>query len=168
MTNGESEATMHVPEYMANQIERTADSLAHFIASTHEDKLHWQPQTEGSAPTRSVLEQVAECVVVNRMIAAGLRGDVMPPSASGGPALILTNGTEAEELLRASGVELAAAVRALTEADLEKMYQHPRGQFLGANLIMMPLRNMAYHAGQINLIQMLAGDPEFHVPPQWR
>ena len=159
---------MHVPEYMAIQIERTADSLAYFIGTTHEDKLQWQPQTEGSAPTRSVLEQVAECVVVNRMIAAGLRGEVMPAPTGGVPALVLTNASEAQEQLRASGAELAAAVRSLTEADLEKMYQHPRGQFMGANLIMMPLRNMAYHAGQVNLIQMLAGDPEFHVPPQWR
>ena len=157
---------MHVPEYMAIQIERTADSLAHFIGTTHEDKLQWQPQTEGSAPTRSVLEQVAECVVVNRMIAAGLRGDAMP--ATPYSSLVLTTAAEAQEQLRASGAELAAAVRTLTEADLEKLYQHPRGQFLGANLIMMPLRNMAYHAGQVNLIQMLAGDPEFHVPPQWR
>ena len=159
---------MHVPEYMAIQTERMTDSLAHFLATTHEDKLQWQPQTEGSAPTRSVLEQIAECVVVNRMIAAGLRGETPSPPSASGPALILTNGTDAQEQVRTSGAELATAIRTMTEADLERMYQHPRGQFLGANLIMMPLRNMAYHAGQINLIQMLAGDPEFHVPPQWR
>ena len=159
---------MHVPEYMAAQTERMTDSLAHFIASTQEDKLQWQPQTEGSAPTRSVLEQIAECIMVNRMIAAGLRGETPSPPAASGPALVLTSGLEAQEQLRTSGAELAAAIRTMTEEDLERMYQHPRGQFLGANLIMMPLRNMAYHAGQINLIQMLAGDPEFHVPPQWR
>jgi hypothetical protein len=160
---------MHVPEYMATQTERMTDSLAHFIATTREDKLSWQPQLEGSAPTRSVLEQLAECVVVNRMIAALLRGETPPPPAVGAaPPLVLATGAEAQEQLRASGMELASAIRTMTEEDLERTYQHPRGQFLGANLIMMPLRNMAYHAGQINLIQMLAGDPEFHVPPQWR
>jgi len=159
---------MHVPEYMARQTERMTDSLAHFIATTQDDKLQWQPQTEGSAPTRSVLEQIAECVVVNRMIAAGLRGETPSPPSASGPALVLANGTDAQEQVRTSGAELAAAIRTMTEEDLERMYQHPRGQFVGANLIMMPLRNMAYHAGQINLIQMLAGDPEFRVPPQWR
>ncbi|MCW3099690.1 MAG: DinB superfamily [Chthonomonadaceae bacterium] len=160
---------MHVPEYMATQTERMTDSLANFIATTREDKLAWQPQIEGSVPTRSVLEQVAECVVVNRMIAALLRGETPPPPAvSAAPPLVLATGAEAQEQLRASGTELAGAIRTMTEEDLERAYQHPRGQFLGANLIMMPLRNMAYHAGQINLIQMLAGDPEFHVPPQWR
>ena len=105
---------MHVSEYMAAQTERMTDSLAHFIATTHDDKLQWQPQTEGSAPTRSVLEQVAECVVVNRMIAAGLRGETPSPPTASGPALILTSGAEAQEQVRASGVELAAAIRTMT------------------------------------------------------
>lgn len=159
---------MNIQDYMATQTERMTDSLAHFIATTREDKLHWQPQTHGSAPTRSVLEQIAECVVVNRMIAAALRGETPPPPDVSGPPLVLSNAAEAQSELHESGVELVAAIRTMTEEDMERMYQHPRGQFLGANLIMMPLRNMAYHAGQINLIQILAGDPEFHVPPQWR
>lgn len=161
---------MQVPEYMATQTERMTDSLAHFIASTQADKLQWQPQVEGSAPTRSALEQVAECVLVNRVIAGVLRGEAPPPppAADQGPALVLETAAEAQEQLRASGAELAAAIRTMTVEDLERTYQHPRGQFLGANVIMMALRNMAYHSGQINLIQMLGGDPEFHVPPLWR
>ena len=27
----------------------------------------------------------------------------------------------------------------------------------------MPYRNMAYHAGQVNYVQMLYGDTEFHI-----
>ena len=38
----------------------------------------------------------------------------------------------------------------------------------GENVIVMCLRNMAYHAGQTNFIQILYGDTEFHVPPTWR
>jgi hypothetical protein len=159
---------MNVPEYVAHQTERMTDGLAHFVATTQQDRVQWQPQTEGSCPTRSVLEQIAECVVVNRMIAAGLRGETPLAPVSAGPPLVFTSSADAQEQLQASGAELAAAIRAMTEADLERMYQHPRGQFLGSNLIMMPMRNMSYHAGQINLIQMLTGDPEFHVPPQWR
>ena len=56
----------------------------------------------------------------------------------------------------------------MSAEDLHRKFQHPRGLFVGSNLIMMCLRNMAYHAGQINLIQMLSGDGEFHVPPKWR
>ena len=64
--------------------------------------------------------------------------------------------------------ELAAAIRGLTEEDLERTYPHPRGPRLGANLILICYRNMAYHAGQINYIQTLYGDQEFHVPANWR
>ena len=39
---------------------------------------------------------------------------------------------------------------------------------LGKNVILMPMRNMGYHIGQLNLIQMLYGDAEFHVPANWR
>ena len=63
---------------------------------------------------------------------------------------------------------LAAAIRAMTEADLSRVYAHPRAQISGENLIVMCYRNMAYHVGQINLIQMLYGDAEFHLPPKWR
>ena len=35
----------------------------------------------------------------------------------------------------------------------------------GEVLIDMPYRNMTYHGGQINLIQLLLGDKEFHMAP---
>jgi len=56
----------------------------------------------------------------------------------------------------------------MSEADLSRVFEHPRGQMSGENVIIMCLRNMAYHAGQANFIQILYGDTEFHVPPTWR
>ncbi len=159
---------MNVPEYMARQTERMADSLAHFIATTPEDKLVWHPQMEGSAPTRSILEQVGECVAVNRLIASLLRSGKPPEASPGRTAPAFANGQDAQEQLVASARELAEAVRGMSEEDLTRTYEHPRGQMRGENVIMMCLRNMAYHAGQINLYQILSGDAEFHVPPTWR
>ena len=159
---------MTVQEYMARQTERMGDSLAHFIASTPEDRLVWHPSLEGSAPTRSILEQVSECVLVNRMLAALLRGGKVEAPGPGSPAIKFANGQDAQEQLVASARELAAAIVRMSEADLTRTYEHPRGQMLGENVIMMCLRNMAYHAGQANFIQMLYGDSEFHVPPTWR
>ena len=37
----------------------------------------------------------------------------------------------------------------------------------GITLIEMPYRNMAYHCGQLNFIQTIYGDKEFHLPPTW-
>src|SRR5579871_470719 len=106
-----SHHTLTVPEYMADQTERTADSLAHFIATTQEDKLNWQPTHEGSSSTRSALEQAAECVVVNRLIAKVLRGETPTLPDPSRPPLTLANNQEAQDAIRSSGAELAAAIR---------------------------------------------------------
>lgn len=159
---------MNVPEYMAGQTERIAFGLAHFIATTPEDKLDWTPKVEGSTPLRSVLQQVAECVEVNRLIARVLSGGGAAPPPGNAENLTFANGEEAQKELIASAAELAAAIRGLSEDDLKRPFHHPRGQLLGENLIIACFRNMAYHAGQVNFIQMLCGDPEFHVPSNWR
>ena len=156
-----------VPEYIARQTERFAETLAHGLETTAEDKRGWRVAVEGSAPTRSALEQVAECVVINRYIAALLRGDVSAPPAGGFPELTFADVQDAQTQLRASARELAEAIRPLDDERLNRSYQMRRGPTPGHNLILMPYRNMAYHFGQINFIQMLAGDPEFHVPASY-
>ncbi len=159
---------MKVTDYVARQTERMAEAMAHFVATTPEDRLVWHPQVEGSAPTRSILEQAGECVAVNRTFAAVLRRGPVETSNGGMLEVKLANGQDAQEQLVISARELAQAIRGLSDDDLQKRFTHPRGEFLGENLIMSPLRNMAYHAGQLNLIQMLYGDAEFHVPATWR
>ena len=159
---------MTIPAYMARQTERLADSLAHFVATTPEDRLVWHPAIEGGAPTRSILEQVSECVVVNRMLATLIRGGSLTPQPLDAPPIKFANGQDAQEQLVASARELSAAIGAMCEGDLARVYEHPRAPMVGENLIMMGLRNMAYHAGQANFIQILYGDTEFHVPVTWR
>jgi hypothetical protein len=154
---------MTVQEYIANQTVRMAESMVHFVESTPPDRLTLAPTVEGAAPTRTPLEWVGECVTVNGLIANVLRGE---PVQSAEPKI--ENAADARRLLTESAAELANAIRSLTDDDLEREFQHPRGRMLGQNVIMMPMRNMAYHSGQINLVQILAGDPEFHVPPNWR
>ena len=156
---------MTIPEYVANQTERVADSLAYFLSVMPAERLNWKPELPGAAPTRSALEQVSECIGVNRLVAKVLRGEVVAGSHD---ETEFADGDEAQKLIQESAAELTAAIRAMTEADLTRVYAHPRAQIPGENLIMMCYRNMAYHAGQINLLQMLYGDAEFHVPPKWR
>lgn len=162
------ESIMRITEYIAGQTERMANSLAHFIATTPEDRLHWRPDAEDSAPTRSILEQTAECVAVNRLFAALVRTGEAPTGLPSADDIQFANGLDAQEQLVMSAAELANALRAMPEEDLQRTFHHPRAEVLGANLILMGYRNMAYHAGQANLIQMLGGDSEFHVPPMWR
>ncbi len=159
---------MKVTEYLANQTERMAAGLAHFMATTDPEKLNWKPEMPGSEGSRSPLQQVSECVQVNLGMAKLFRGEVYnaPPGAP--PDLLFADAASAQKALIDSAAELASVIRQLDDAALAKMYSHPRGEILGSNMMIMPLRNMAYHAGQINQIQMLLGDSEFHVPPNWR
>jgi hypothetical protein len=156
-------------EYQARKIERMAASLAHFITATDPARLDWRPTVDEKSQTRSVLAQAGECVAANRYTAALLRGENTPPipGRDGNPLVTLASSDEAEQQLIASGQELAAAVRALEEGALAHLYPHWRGPVQGEVMIEVAYRNMAYHAGQINMIQLLAGDTEFHVPLTW-
>jgi hypothetical protein len=153
-------------EFQARNIEQIAETLAYFVETTREDRLRWQPTLEGAAPTRSVLEQISECVIVNRAFAALLRGQSPPQAPMRQAAIEFDGAASAQEQLLASARDLAAAVRGLDDAALEREYPSWRGPIPGATAIVLPYRNMAYHGGQINLIQLLYGDAEFHVPPR--
>ncbi len=153
---------MTIQEYVAEQTVRVAVSLAHFLQTTQEDKRDWLPETT----TRSATQQAGECVGVNRFMAKLISGEEVLASSLHDYAF--ESAEDAQNQLVESANLLANAIRAMPEESLERVYQHPRGQIVGRNLIIMPLRNMAYHAGQINFIQTLYGDTEFHVPPTWR
>jgi hypothetical protein len=160
---------MTIGEWQAKRIERIADALAHFVDTTVPDRLDWRPPAEGAAQTRSALDQISECILVNRYFAALLRGET-PAQATAvreEPPRPFQSAGEAKAQLLESAREVADAVRALDADALTRTYPHRRGPVSGESLIEMPYRNMAYHAGQINFIQTLYGDTEFHVPPTW-
>lgn len=158
---------MTIGEFQAKKIERIAEALAHFVETTREDRLAWEAPGENGAKGRTVLEQASECVVVNRLFAALLRGEpVDAPTARANAPVYVDSGSACADL-RKSGRELAEAVRRLSDSDLERAFPFWRGPVAGEILIEMGYRNMAYHAGQVNFIQTLYGDAEFHVPPMW-
>ena len=159
---------MTVFEFQARRVERISAALAHFVESTNVDKLDWRPPLERAA-TRSILAQIGECVLTNRYAAALLRGENpdYTPARDAPPPIAFADSHDAQSQTIASGQELAAAIRTVGEADLERTYPHWRGAIRGEVIMEMPYRNMAYHAGQVNYVQMLYGDTTFHLPPTW-
>jgi hypothetical protein len=158
---------MDAQEYMAEQIELIAESMAHFIEVTDTEKRTWKPLIAGSAPTRSTLELAGECVATNRYFAALLRGEAVAMPAGGAKVPPINSAEEARRELMASSKELSDAVRRMTETEMDRLYSHWRGPTTGKKLVMGVYRNMAYHVGQINLIQILGGDADFHPPTYW-
>jgi uncharacterized damage-inducible protein DinB len=156
---------MTVQEFQAQKIEGAAYWLAHFIATTPADKQDWTPTIEGSAKLRSMLDFANECVIVNNIFAQILRGETptMTPNIFEAPRNF-NNGEEAGEALKASAKACADSVRAMSDADLTRMYATRRGEFPGHVAIEFPYRNMTYHSGQANLYQLQYGDEAFHFP----
>ncbi|HZP80198.1 MAG TPA: DinB family protein, partial [Chthonomonadaceae bacterium] len=132
-------------------------------AMTQEDRLDWHPSADPQSKTRSALDQAAECIDVNRRMAALLRGETPGPPVFERP---FADGKEAQEQIRESAKELAEAVRGLDEEALTRIYTTAMGPMPGALLLEIAAGNLNYHFGQINYIQTLYGDTEFHLPPR--
>src|SRR5262245_19074685 len=160
---------MTVFEFQASRIERIAIAMSQFLASTRPDKLDWHPPIEG-ADTRTIYEMVSECIQTNLNCAASLRatGDEAQPTRGNPKEMNFSSPEDAGNRLIGSARELASAVREMRASDLDRDYQHWSGNVRGEVYIELPYRNMAYHAGQINYIQTLYGDTEFHLPDNWR
>jgi hypothetical protein len=157
---------MTVQEYQAGCIERAGRTLAFYVETTLPERREWKPEVEGAAGLRSALDVVSECILVNGLIANILRtGQIPATNPVHGAPRPFANAAEAGPMLEESARELANTVRAMTDDDLTREFPWRRGPVSGAGLIEIPLRNMHYHGGQVNLLQLLYGDTEFRVPP---
>lgn len=154
---------MTVQEFQARKIVRNAHAVAHWLATTPEDRLDWCPSTGPESCTRSAISQIGECISANRRFAAILEGKHPPAPLERYSA----SSEQAQRELIESAEQLAAVVQCLPDEALTQEFPTPRGPVAGEFVIDQPNRNMAYHGGQINMIQLLLGDSEFHVPPPW-
>ena len=156
---------MNAMEWQAGAIERAANLMAYWVETTNEDRLNWCPQTEDASKTRCIKDQIAECIGLNRGLAAALRGD-SPASDedvhAGGKGEL-----DRKSMIRglaSSGKDLAEAVRGYNPADLNKEINLGFGPFPAGALIEIAFGNLWYHGGQINMTQLLYGDTEFRFP----
>ena len=152
---------MTIQEFQARNVLRIARTLSHFVATTPADKLDWCPYLDEKSCTRSVLDQISECVACNRYITILLGGGEISVSSS----RPITDAQTAQEELLLSAEALAAILRVVPDESLAKPFTMPSMTVIGEVLIDIPTRNMSYHGGQINYLQMLLGDRESHVPP---
>jgi hypothetical protein len=152
-------------QFQARQIVKASLFMAKFVESTREDKLRWRPSTEESSCTRSVLEQVGECIFANIRFRHFLQGETAPAPPADWDSF--TSAADAVSQLRDSADRLAVVIAAMDNESLSKNYTTHRGPMPGALAIQFPLRNMTYHIGQINMIQLLYGDKEFHIDEEF-
>jgi len=152
-------------QWQARLIEKSATILATFVESTPEDRLRWRPSIDDQSKTRSVLEQVGECIYANVRFRHVLLGEAVPAAPAEWDTF--ASAEEAVMQLKNSAKELADVVAGLDSAGLAKEYMTHRGPMPGALAMQFPVRNMTYHMGQINMIQLLYGDAEFHITEEF-
>lgn len=152
---------MDVIEWQARAIENAGELMAFALSTTQEDRVDWKPAADPKSDTRSALDVAAECIGVNRRLAAQIRGEA--PGERNTDRTFKTC-AEAREQLRASAHEVAEALRAEGESVMAREFPTPYGNMPGAMIIQICANNMVYHFGQINYIQRLYGDTEFRIP----
>ncbi len=148
-------------EFQANIAQRAAKLLAHSLQNTQEDKLNWRPSCDESSKTRTVMEQVIECIRVNFRIGASLKG-----ADAGDMAEEPTSIEEAVDQLLESGEYLSSAIRVQDYSLFERTFETPMGKLDGRTMITLPVANMYYHFGQISQIQLLYGDDNYYFPKE--
>lgn len=154
---------MTVQEFQAEKIEGAAKQLAFWLGAMPEDKQSWVPAIEGAVGLRTARDQVAECAAANRLFTTILKGEKPTPFHPFEIKSKYASLEEAQQDLIASASECAAVIRGLSDEDLAREYPL-RWPMTGYQVIEFPYRNMTYHGGQLNLLQLLYGDSEFHIP----
>jgi hypothetical protein len=155
---------MTAQHYMGDATERAAAFLTHFIEVSPPEKRDWTPEIPGAEGLRSMLDMADECIVANRMFASILQGGAAPTKSPFEGPRTFSTWDEGKALLAESAKELADVIRALPDEVLSRTFVTRRGEMPGTMTIEMASRNMNYHAGQVNLFQLLYGDATFHFP----
>lgn len=133
--------------------------LLHDLHAIPEEKRNWSP---GGAAT-SAHQIVLSCAQLYREVAAALRGEkaesmVEPPASS---EELRTDDVVAQA--DAALTEICGALDGLTEEEFSQARMMPWGlEMPVAEIVWFPSWNTGYHDGQLNYIQLLLGDTEFH------
>jgi len=131
-----------------------------------DDKLNWQP----AGTAKSALRIAAHAATPNSFFASLLRGEGMPDvpveevfAQQEAAEAALTSREQVVELIERSSAEVEAALEALTPELIASTVETP---FLTAPMtffMTLPGLHMYTHASQIDYLQTIWGDMEFHM-----
>ena len=146
--------SLTVQNYVARVTEKKAKDLLDAAVAVPEDKHSWQPQEKG----RTVIDQIAECAVINRMAIKMLQErawDTAGREQRQRDRTALDTLEKARVSLQENTSALVAAIRAVPDDQLERELALPWGMSTVADALLVPYWNMCYHEGQISYIHTL-------------
>ncbi len=147
-------------KFLADDVRGNGRLYSYCLESTKCD-LNWKPAAKGSG--RSMLEQAEECAKLNHMVAALLRGQEPKPIEGA----LISEPSKAPKAIKDSANDLAGALEGMQDSQLDKMIALPFGTFPARFAAGISNANMVYHWGQANYIEVLDGDTEFRIPPEF-
>jgi hypothetical protein len=140
-------------EFLATSTIKAAQELEEALMRLPEEKRVWQPEDK----SRSALDQVAECAIMNDGTIDMIRTHLFPQDfaievyrqqiadlSADWPAL--------QKKLHQSAERVAQEIRAVPDEDLSIVIEMPWGPLSFAEVISYPYWNMTYHLGQVNYI----------------
>ncbi|MEO7718221.1 MAG: DinB family protein [Capsulimonas sp.] len=144
-----------VQEYVVGVTEKAAKELLAAAMETPEDRRDWSPLDKG----RTVIDQVAECALLNGYTAQVLEDRNWAPTAFANypeeKAAIVTDWGTVSAALEAGLPRLTAAIRGLSDEDLELVLETPFGPMSMEQIASYPVWNMTYHQGQVTYVGIL-------------
>lgn len=149
-------------EMATEEATRQHRQLLHDLNCIPEDQRNWSP---GGAGT-TALQILVGCAEIYDVAAAVLHGQHVEMPGEAPPAQRSWEPLDTEEVLAQVDEGFArycAALDGLSEADLAQTRTMPWGAEMPiAQIIWLPTMHAIYHDGQINYIQLLLGDNEYH------
>jgi uncharacterized damage-inducible protein DinB len=154
---------MHLTQEVAlNATLRTRDDLARALRALPADRLRWQP----GDIAQNALRVVAHCATTNLFFAAALSGAPLPyRTHEEQEAAVQSCDTleKAEAFLNRSVTAVCDVIVSLPESRLSEPMVMPWGERIPlAQGLLSPSYHMQYHEGQLNYLQTLLGDDEYH------
>ena len=144
-------------EFFATATQKAAADLKDALLRLPDDKHNYSPDET----SRSALDQVAECAIINGYTADLIttrqwKQDAMTQFIQDKTAL-MQDEDKVMSLLEENAQKLMAVIRAVPDDALSVEIQLPWQTMTLAEVIAYPYWNMSYHQGQINYIASLLG-----------
>ncbi len=144
--------------FLATSATKAAAELVTAYLRLPEDRRAWSPE----AKSRTALDQVAECAVLNGYTVTLIQTRVWP---SGGFESFLSAKAEVsaldweslKALLEENTRKAVAVIGAFPDDELEAEVDLPWGKSSLAEILAFPYWNMTYHQGQITYIASMLG-----------
>ena len=141
------------------------DRFLKLLAAVPDDKLNWSP----SPSAKSALQVAAHAAVSYRAFGAILRGDPLPATTveeirahSSAEEAKLRTRQDVVAAIEAGSEEVDAAIAGLSEERLGSTVKMPMFEAPMSFFIALPAVHLYGHGGQIEYLQTIWGDTDFH------